>query len=109
APRHNAFPAGSRPGWDTVRGTGWRRRDRIARPFEVIAIADALSGLILGDRHEREAVGQAWEIIPGTVADNQGSHVKLGRWPAVYLDGHALALRRAPEAWEGRQPDYTRP
>jgi prepilin-type N-terminal cleavage/methylation domain-containing protein len=103
------FGADALPGWEPLVGRGWRRRDQVGRPDQVIAMADALSGLILEDRHARESVGQTWEIVPGTIADNQGTHVKLARWPAVYVDGHAASLPRGSDYWEGNQRTYTGP
>lgn len=105
----SSFSADSLDGWDSLLASGWRRRDQVGRTDQVIAMADALSSAPTGDRHSTEAVGRSMQIVSGTPAAIIGSHPRLARWPAAYMDAHASALPRTTAYWQDTQRTYTGP
>jgi prepilin-type N-terminal cleavage/methylation domain-containing protein len=98
------------PGWEDTVGRGWRRRDQINRTDQIVALADALTyDIDVGDHHARLSIGYSGEIVPGDPVLTTGTHERLRRYPAVCMDGHAMALSRGPEYWLGTQHTYRSP
>jgi len=102
-------------GWiDRYGSSEWRVLDRIRRPSDIIAIMDSVTWQSTGhgesDREARETIGTSCEITEfhpnDGCKDNRGSHDVLSQRPAVFLDGHAVALPSSEAYWYDQKNWY---
>jgi type II secretory pathway pseudopilin PulG len=98
-------------GWESPFGAGWRSLAQFQQPAEIVALCDAITFYFSphGHRHARESVGRSFEIATGTEADNHGTHERLRRLPAAFLDGHGVSLPLSQGYWENTLHMYTPP
>lgn len=95
-------------GWTRRYGNGrWRRLGDIPRQTEIIAIMDTVITHLHGPNHldAREEYGYGCEVLwdpsGGSVCgDNVGSHDKLGKRPALLLDGHGESIPISAAYWQ---------
>lgn len=102
-------------GWDQRFAQGeWRRVDTVRRSDHVVALLDNVSTWIAAHQHREafESIESGCQVVR---VDNecgdqkQGSHDRLLRRPAAFLDGHAAGLDSTTEYWFDEQSVYDPP
>jgi prepilin-type N-terminal cleavage/methylation domain-containing protein len=104
------FYADAMDGWTSLASV-WRRIDMVASPTDVTMLHDAMSFYFISEnhRHGREALGRAWQIVPGTPVDNRGSHAAMARFPVFFVDGHSVPLPVSATYWDDEHTTFTGP
>jgi hypothetical protein len=102
-------------GWDDRYRGRWRKITDVERTREIIELMCNNNYFVPSHFHRdaREWLGMSIEVVIGPNGvvefDNQGSHDKDHRSPAVFVDGHGEALPTTVAYWMQGQSTYATP
>ena len=101
------------PGWEgRWPSRQWRKSFMIDQPTSVMSLMCNVGYFYQSHGHyeAREFIGTACNLSPGhddCEEKNEGSHDRIGRSPAVFLDGHGEPLPRTNDYWFSDQASYS--
>jgi prepilin-type N-terminal cleavage/methylation domain-containing protein len=97
---------------DDMRGSQWRHEDDVMFPSEVVSLIcnSSMFYEYHGHREAYEYIGYGADIIhyPGSreFEHNRGSHPKMKKRPASFVDGHGESLPDSEDYWHDELNQY---